>query len=388
MIPARVIQKFVRTCSDCPNCVYYSGGMHECTITYERISPSDKKERVGHQCPLPFAGPIVPPAPHQDGDHDPSSVPGPLARVASSQMVEAAARAMDPELFSDDPETARRAASPLIVDRVRDRVREVARTAIEAALSSVSGLGQEPGSADAPSDFKPSSQAENALPDIDKLAYRFWSIHPSELDEYEKTMPVGYDGGVRAWFFASEMRKLLNATRDPASETKELCRAAKAWANLETERQYRLSCGSFNSKEEDAELFEAEEILRDAAIQLLRVTKYKTGIQTPALSEMSTDDEAVKWAMRNIAGVSDSSMGHKLETVIRAYQAGKAAATLNLESKKPVTWGIFTPDGRFTNLCGENGEDAKLTGEEYFTRDFSIRRLYDALALGLNEAGE
>ncbi|MBB6299962.1 hypothetical protein [Rhizobium leucaenae] len=52
------------------------------------------------------------------------------------QMVEAAARAMDPEVFSDDPEEAHRAASPLIVERVRDRVREAARTALTAALSS------------------------------------------------------------------------------------------------------------------------------------------------------------------------------------------------------------------------------------------------------------
>lgn len=46
---------------------------------------------------------------------------------------------------------------------------------------------------------------------IDELAYRFWSIHPKELDPYSESMPDGYRGGVRAWFFAVEMRKLLAA---------------------------------------------------------------------------------------------------------------------------------------------------------------------------------
>lgn len=42
----------------------------------------------------------------------------------------------------------------------------------------------------------------------------------------------------------------------------------------------------------------------------------------------------------------------------------------------PTTWGIFTLDGRFTNLVGENEEDAQLTGEDYFTKDFIVRPLY------------
>ncbi|WP_276122616.1 hypothetical protein [Pararhizobium qamdonense] len=47
---------------------------------------------------------------------------------------------------------------------------------------------------------------------IDDLAYCFWSVHPSDLDEWLKTaprIPDGYKGGVRAWFFACEMRKLF-----------------------------------------------------------------------------------------------------------------------------------------------------------------------------------
>jgi hypothetical protein len=47
---------------------------------------------------------------------------------------------------------------------------------------------------------------------IDAVAYRFWSIHPSELDEWEKTapeMPHGYRGGVRAWFYACQMRAVF-----------------------------------------------------------------------------------------------------------------------------------------------------------------------------------
>lgn len=47
---------------------------------------------------------------------------------------------------------------------------------------------------------------------IDDLAYRFWSIHPSELDDWVKTapqMPHGYRGGARAWFYACQMRSLI-----------------------------------------------------------------------------------------------------------------------------------------------------------------------------------
>lgn len=43
--------------------------------------------------------------------------------------------------------------------------------------------------------------------DIDALAYRFWSIHPRELPE-PTGMPNGYPGGARAWFYATEMRRL------------------------------------------------------------------------------------------------------------------------------------------------------------------------------------
>lgn len=47
-----------------------------------------------------------------------------------------------------------------------------------------------------------------------------------------------------------------------------------------------------------------------------------------------------------------------------------------VDQVKPTTWGVFTLDGRFTNLIGEDEEEAQGTGEEYFTRDFEIRPLY------------
>jgi len=53
---SRIIQTFIETCNDCPNCHYYSGGMYECGITDERIRPEDRKQQVGSICPLPFAG--------------------------------------------------------------------------------------------------------------------------------------------------------------------------------------------------------------------------------------------------------------------------------------------------------------------------------------------
>lgn len=44
---------------------------------------------------------------------------------------------------------------------------------------------------------------------IDELAYTFWSIHPKDIPDADD-MPEGYKGGKRAWFYATEMRKLVN----------------------------------------------------------------------------------------------------------------------------------------------------------------------------------
>jgi hypothetical protein len=55
---------------------------------------------------------------------------------------------------------------------------------------------------------------------IDDLAYLFWSVHPRYIDEWEKTapkMPEGYKGGMRAWFFACEIRKLVEFDSDCAT---------------------------------------------------------------------------------------------------------------------------------------------------------------------------
>jgi hypothetical protein len=60
--PNRVIQTFIRTCAECPRCHYYSGGMYECGITLEAISAEDKADKVGENCPLPYAGPPITPA--------------------------------------------------------------------------------------------------------------------------------------------------------------------------------------------------------------------------------------------------------------------------------------------------------------------------------------
>lgn len=46
---------------------------------------------------------------------------------------------------------------------------------------------------------------------IDRLAFRFWSIHPTDVDAFvaANPMPEYYPGGGRAWFFACEMRKYM-----------------------------------------------------------------------------------------------------------------------------------------------------------------------------------
>lgn len=43
---------------------------------------------------------------------------------------------------------------------------------------------------------------------LEELAYKFWSIHPKELEPYREFMPEDFKGGVRAWFFFLEMKKL------------------------------------------------------------------------------------------------------------------------------------------------------------------------------------
>ncbi len=53
---------------------------------------------------------------------------------------------------------------------------------------------------------------------VDELAYRFWSIHPKELDPWRASMPEEYKGGVWAWFFACEMRAQVATARSEALE--------------------------------------------------------------------------------------------------------------------------------------------------------------------------
>lgn len=50
---------------------------------------------------------------------------------------------------------------------------------------------------------------------VTELAYKFWSVHPNEIDEFLVThpMPENYKGGGRAWFFEHHMRELLAAER-------------------------------------------------------------------------------------------------------------------------------------------------------------------------------
>ena len=50
--------------------------------------------------------------------------------------------------------------------------------------------------------------------DIDALAYRFWSIHFKDIPE-PVGMPEGYRGGRRAWFYATEIRRILALLEKP-----------------------------------------------------------------------------------------------------------------------------------------------------------------------------
>lgn len=64
--------------------------------------------------------------------------------------------------------------------------------------------------------------------DIDELAYRFWSVHPRELDAWIETappMPDGYKGGVRAWFFACHILAARNGALEEAAEVALTCPA-------------------------------------------------------------------------------------------------------------------------------------------------------------------
>ena len=50
----------------------------------------------------------------------------------------------------------------------------------------------------------------DAEKDIDALAYDLWAVHPKTIDEWEKTappMPENYKGGMRAWYYACNIRE-------------------------------------------------------------------------------------------------------------------------------------------------------------------------------------
>lgn len=67
------------------------------------------------------------------------------------------------------------------------------------------------------------------LADIDKLAYDFWAIHPRELDAwYKGDMPKDFKGGVRAWYFASNIRTALTAATERAERAEARVRVMEA----------------------------------------------------------------------------------------------------------------------------------------------------------------
>lgn len=68
---------------------------------------------------------------------------------------------------------------------------------------------------------------------IDELAYKFWSVHPREIDEWSKDsppMPEGYKGGMRAWFFACHMRELIGKSKEPITANRPLLRFIPTFA--------------------------------------------------------------------------------------------------------------------------------------------------------------
>ena len=73
--------------------------------------------------------------------------------------------------------------------------------------------------------------------DIDALAYRFWSIHPKDIPE-AVGMPEDYKGGKRAWFMATEMRRILAALSPAPVEAQAreaalaVADALDAWADI------------------------------------------------------------------------------------------------------------------------------------------------------------
>lgn len=48
---------------------------------------------------------------------------------------------------------------------------------------------------------------------IDEMAYLFWSIHPRDIPD-PIGMPERYPGGARAWFYATEIRKVVQTLTD------------------------------------------------------------------------------------------------------------------------------------------------------------------------------
>lgn len=77
----------------------------------------------------------------------------------------------------------------------------------------------------------PVTASDERAVDIDALAYRFWAIHPAEIDEWGKIappMPEKYKGGMRAWFYACSMRA---AFREKAVEAVEKLRRQVAAAH-------------------------------------------------------------------------------------------------------------------------------------------------------------
>lgn len=63
---------------------------------------------------------------------------------------------------------------------------------------------------------------------IDDAAYRMWSVHPNDIDKMEdviKRCPEDYPGGVRAFYYATEIAQLISEYAVPQAKE-----AAIGWA--------------------------------------------------------------------------------------------------------------------------------------------------------------
>ncbi|WP_152850528.1 hypothetical protein [Brucella intermedia] len=142
-----------------------------------------------------------------------------------------------------------------------------------------------------------------------ELAYKFWSVHPNEIDEFLVThpMPENYKGGGRAWFFEHHMRELLAAE---LAENERLRRIIEVEGPV-THWKNRAEKAEADNAAKDARIKELEEEVEWAQNAVLARQRHAEARCEALEAKLAAAEKALETYRSTVKGVCESQRGTK-----------------------------------------------------------------------------